>query len=128
MNLNLKFHLMKYFHDIRIFLPLCGYKERRYLRAFRYQVTEYVEANNSKHIHDVIREFGTARDVAGAYLVSMDTVERYQYLRRWNHIRKILAVLLLVVVIASTIAFGVLVRDLFQSLDGIVVEEETLIE
>ena len=117
----------KYLRQVRFCLPLHTRVERKYLQELRETIIEYQHEHNDISMPDIVKHFGTPKDVAIDYLTIMDEEKLY----RLVSIRRILRIVLtaaLILILSCFILFNVYLHHMYLlDKEAMAVSEETII-
>ena len=89
--------LKQYFKEIKLLLPIYSSAERKFLKALRTSVEEYIEQNPECTIEDIYENFDEPEDAVYNYISALD----YHRLCRAISVRRLLKIALLVLLIIA---------------------------
>lgn len=94
----------KYISNVRAFFPIKGKLEKKYLRDLATTVNDFCEGNNPASLEVLYKEFGTPNEVVNSYFSTVNTDYVIKRIR-FSKIVKIVAVLLLIIALITSIIF-----------------------
>ena len=97
MNKTINRGLKQYFKEIRLLLPIYSSAERKFLKALRTSVVEYIEQNPECTMEDIYENFDEPEDAVYNYISALD----YHRLCRAISVRRLLKSALLVLLIIA---------------------------
>ena len=100
MNQVMKNELKRYFKQIKMFFPVYGKEEKRFLSDYQLAVEDFVECHSECMIDDIKEHFGAPQDVVHDYITSLDQT---QLCKRIDLRHMIKMVLILIVLLAAAV-------------------------
>lgn len=120
--------LLQYRKDIKLMLPIYGKKEKQYLDKLFNGIEDYIEDHPDVTSNQIIDKFGSPKDVAGSYIMSVDQDYLLKNLRKNAIIKKgiclIATILIIFCVSVSSIMYFTYLDAKNYNIDSI----ETTIE
>lgn len=94
----------QFLHSVRQSMPKLGKQEKRFFSDFSLSVNEYVSTNPNCTYDDLIRQFGTPKDIAITYYSNMDSDIYLNILKR-SRLIKITCITFITTLIAVLIIY-----------------------
>ena len=81
--------LVRYYKDIKRWLPCSHMHKKRMLGDIQQTVSGYLAEHPEADMQAIVQHFGTPHQIASTYIDEMDTQDLLQHLRQNRKIRKI---------------------------------------
>lgn len=108
--------LLQYRKDIKLMLPIYGKKEKQYLDKLFNGIEDYIEDHPNVTSKQIIDKFGSPKDVAGSYIMSVDQDYLLKNLRKNAIIKKGICLIAMILIIFCVSVLSIMYRT-YQSLE-----------
>jgi hypothetical protein len=127
---NIDVFLKKYYKDIKNTFPLYGKNEKIYFQNFQDCIQDYLANNETSDItpEKIIEEFGTPTEIISEYLANVDCEYLTKNIRRTNHLKKALFIIIFLLVTAWIYRSVILYLAYEDAKMNDITFEETVIE
>lgn len=88
----------QYISDVKLFFPIMGKEEKKYLAKLKYTVEDFCEEENITTMNKLYDEIGLPSDIANSYYTCTNT---QKLLKQIQYMRYNIAVLLIAIIIFS---------------------------
>lgn len=110
--------LLRYYRDIKQWLPCSHGRKKRILSDIQQTVNGYLAEHPGTDMQAILQRLGTPHQIASTYIDEMGTLELLQHLRQNRKIRKIVIISLSALVAAWVIALTITVASAVNSFSG----------
>ena len=117
-----------FMHDVELLIPIRDRDSKRFLSDMSNSISDYLSSNKDAGREEIVKEFGSPKDIAMDYVESIDTEELIQHISTRQLIRKLIYIVALVAVIILSIFSYYQYRGYLDLKNSIVVKEEVIIE
>jgi|GEM_PF-2721751 len=117
-----------FMRDVELLIPISNRDSKRFLSDMRNSISDYLSCNEDAGREEIVKEFGSPKDIAMDYVESIDTEELIQHISTRQLVRKLIYIAALVAVIMLSIFSYYQYRGYQDLKNSIVVKEEVIIE
>lgn len=117
-----------FMHDVELLIPIRDRDSKRFLSDMSNSISDYLSSNKDAGREEIVKEFGSPKDIAMDYVESIDTEELIRHISFRRLIRKLVFVAALIAVILLSIFSYYQYMGYLDLKNSIVVKEEVIIE
>lgn len=118
----------EYISEVKTLFPIMGKNERKYINKLAENIDSYCEEENITSKQDLYQNYGKPNEVVYNYYTTVDTQNIVKRIKISKYIKIFIAVLLVLVVIATTIYCVIFSNEYLMALREEMVNVESVIE
>ena len=117
-----------YMGKIKSLFPIMGKSERKYVKAIKLNVNDYLADNPDSNLEDLYKEFGTPKDVINSYYDTIDTDNIIKRIKISRYIKALLTILIVCLLSLTFLRLYILYEGHQVFKEEQIFFEETIIE
>lgn len=95
----------KYIRKIKALFPLMGKNERKYIKALKVNVNDFLADMPDSTMEDLYKEFGSPKDIINSYYSTIDTDNIIKRIRISKYVKILIILLAMCLLILTTLRF-----------------------
>lgn len=95
----------KYIRKIKALFPLMGKNERKYIKALKVNVNDFLADMPDSTMEDLYKEFGSPKDIINSYYSTIDTDNIIKRIRISKYVKILIILLAMCLLILTALRF-----------------------
>lgn len=95
----------KYIRKIKALFPLMGKNERKYIKALKVNVNDFLADMPDSTMEDLYKEFGSPKDIINSYYSTIDTDNIIKRIRISKYVKILIILLAMCLLFLTTLRF-----------------------